>query len=128
MRGVRFYAVMPEGRTSKSASKRFPRDPFTVARLKELAREPFAPGLLGVNCVAVFAESARVPGRGAPVRYDGAARVLPGVANSVEGCTLDADWLRKRCVRVPEYLALAIDQWVWIYCERAVYRAAALED
>ena len=102
MQGYRFYAVMPESRGSKSASKAHPFDPWTVARLKAKADEGFRADL-----VAVMLDPHR-PGQ--PVYTN--AGYLESLSPAIEGNPLSyavngvsRDYLAKRATRVPADLA-----------------------
>ncbi len=99
----RFYAEMPDGRGSKSASKRyvaFTRGWLSVASEKGLH----------CNVIAVPLEK----GKPLYVRGDGPTRMdafcaVAGPSNSfVEGSTVESGYLRERCVRVSKELALKL--------------------
>lgn len=99
MQGYRFYAVMPESRGSKSASKAHPFDPWTVARLKAKADEGFR-----ADVVAVMLD------RGQPVYTN--AGYLESLSPAIAGNPLSyavnwvsRDYLAKRATRVPVDLA-----------------------
>ena len=101
MQGYRFYAVMPESRGSKSASKAHPFDPWTVARLKAKADEGFRADL-----VAVMLDDSGQP------LWQGATLICDAFATAIEGNPLsycvtgvDRDYLAKRATRVPADLA-----------------------
>ena len=112
MKGFQFYAVMPESRGSKSASKHFPHDPFTAKRLKQKAAENPA---FRHECFALHTEE--IAGRSWRYNPGGAGLVLDGVPSSIAytGCSLD--WLAKRCVRIPESLARQLHPELFAYLE-----------
>lgn len=101
MKGFRFYAAMPEARRSKSASKAYPRDPWTVARLTEKAEAGFH-----CDLVAVLLDD-----RGNPL-WQGATLNMDAVTTCIEGEPLSytlggvsRDWLSTRATRIPEAIA-----------------------
>lgn len=101
MQGYRFHAVMPASRGSKAASKRFPHDPWTIARLSAKAADGFRCDLIAVYLGA----------DGRPI-YQGKGHVVEAMATAIEGnalsyCTtgVDLSYLRNRSIRISEELA-----------------------
>ena len=102
MKGYRFYAVMPESRGSKSASKRHPFDPWTVARLKEKAAEGFRCDLVAL----ALDEKGRVYWeRAGTDRMSAIATAIEGDHLSYMYCGISRAWLAKRATRIPAELA-----------------------
>ena len=104
MQGYRFFACMPEGRKSKSASKAYPM-PWTVATLKTYAVPTLPPGSgprKYVECLAIDIESAAVRCDG---HIDCAGALMADNDQAVCSSSCSREYLRKRCVRVPEALA-----------------------
>lgn len=101
MKGYRFYAEMPPERGSKSASKRYPHQPFTRAAVRELAERGAR-----LECLAVLAGP----------RHD----TLDALAHEPGGIALvpaTADFLRKRCVRIGEDVARKLDPSLFAYLD-----------
>lgn len=93
MKGYRFFAEMPQDRKSKSASKSFPHFPFTVKALKDKAETGFR------CCVTA-------------VILDNSGNDVEMIAAAIDGnhysygyTSGSRDYLRSRCVRIPESLA-----------------------
>lgn len=103
MKGIQFYAVMPEERRSKSASKAYPHDPFTARglKLKAAADPDFRHACLAVDTSADGGRS---------WRYDPSAlcTVIGGNLKALCWSGVSLDFLRARCVRIPESLARRI--------------------
>lgn len=87
MKGIKFFAEMPECRPSKNKSKKFP-EAFTRANLAQMAGEGGK-----CNCIA-------------QVGTDYAVGSVTDTPNSGV-CTIDPsrDYLATRCVRISEALA-----------------------
>ena len=101
MKNYRFYAVMPEARLSKSASKAHPFDPWTVARLKAKAATGFR-----CDLIAVFLDDSGSPlWQGLTLSFDTMATAIEGNALSYCICGVHRDYLRNRATRIPESLA-----------------------
>lgn len=102
MKGYRFFAEMPEERKSKSASKAYPREPWTVATMRRYVEQG-----RHVNCVALCTDESS---------YVSSGNVLQGAVSAVYGhenspCCYNSvshEYLRKRCVRVPADLAFKL--------------------
>jgi len=109
MKHVSFHAVMPQDRASKSASKKHPHSPWTVATLRRMAEEGQR-----VEVFALHREDGwrRNPG-GAALVFD----VELGNWGAIEytGCSLE--WLRRRTVRIPEALARKLHPEIVAYME-----------
>ena len=101
MKGHRFYAVMPESRGSKSASKAHPFDPWTVARLKAKADEGFRCDLIAVT----LDDSGQPLWQGATLICDAFATAIEGNPLSYAVNGVSRDYLAKRATRVPADLA-----------------------
>lgn len=103
MKGIQFYAVMPEERRSKSASKAYPHDPFTARGLKrKAAADPdFRHEFLALDVTDDAGRSWRYHPSALGCIVDGNLEML-----CWSGVSLD--FLRTRCVRIPESLARQI--------------------
>lgn len=105
MQGYRFYAVMPESRRSKAASKRNGiQFPWTISALKRERESGY--GQFRCDLIAVY-----LGADGRPI-YQGAGHVVDAMATAIEGnalsyCTtgVDLSYLRNRSIRVSEELA-----------------------
>lgn len=112
MKGFQFYAVLPQARGSKAASKAYPHDPFTVERLRQKATAGQR-----VECFALdIADHA-----GQSWRYNpqGAACVLDFESDraSIGFTSVSLEWLRKRCTRIPATLARELHPELFEYLE-----------
>ena len=101
MDGFTFYACMPAGRESKSASKKYPHQPWTRATLKAMAeRGAYA------DCMAVATDPSQawLADRGGLMK-----ECIGGVyLHDNSACcaaSTSVDYLRNRCVRISEALA-----------------------
>jgi hypothetical protein len=101
MQGYRFFAVMPEARKSKSASKANPFDPWTVARLREKAADGFTCDLIAVD----LDEQGKPLWQGSTLNMDATAPAFEGNPYTYQGCGVSRDYLAKRATRIPEALA-----------------------
>lgn len=101
MKNYRFYAVMPEARKSKSASKAHPFDPWTVARLREKAATGFRCDLIAV----LLDDNGRELWQGSSLCFDVIAPAIEGNPFSYTLCGAHRDHLRARATRIPEPLA-----------------------
>lgn len=111
MKGYRFYAELPDGRASKSASKRYAA--FTRANLEQLA----ARGAHN-NCVAVpLDEAGRPLWQGATMNADAVVSVRGTPNSPVCGGSVSRDYLRTRCVRVPQALACQLHPNLFTYLD-----------
>lgn len=111
MKDVRFYAVMPISRKSKSASKSHPFDPFTIKRLTEKADAGER-----VECFALDVSDARWrynPG-GAGLVFD--PEITPDFS-AIGWTGVSLDWLSSRCVRISEELAQRLHPEIVRYME-----------
>jgi hypothetical protein len=97
MNGYHFFAVMPDERKSKSASKAYPMQPWTRATLRTYAEQGRY-----VECLAVASES--YIGRG-KVMHDCIGALMADNDQAVCGATTSRDYLRDRCTRIDEALA-----------------------
>lgn len=104
MKGYRFFAEMPEERRSKSASKAHPFQPWTVETLRGYT-------VIGrkVNCIAVVIDSQN--GRS----IECVSSVYDHADSAVADGQCAFEYLRKRCVRVPEELARLLHPRLFIY-------------
>lgn len=97
MKGYQFFAVMPDERKSKGASKLFPFQPWTRATLRT-----YADAGRYVECLATFGECYN-HGQGNMLECIGALQA--GNDQAVCGSSCAIDYLRDRCVRIDEALA-----------------------
>lgn len=97
MDGYRFFAVMPDERKSKSASKQYPMQPWTRATLRGYAEQKKY-----VECLAVSTESYISDSQ---IMHECAGALMADNDQAVCGSSTSRDYLRKRCVRIPESLA-----------------------
>lgn len=97
MKYYRFFAVMPEQRKSKNASKQFPFQPWTVSTLRTYAEQGQY-----VECLAIVPETLAQRHDDC---YDCAGALMADNDQAVCGSSCNRDYLRKRCTRVPESLA-----------------------
>lgn len=98
MKGYRFYAVMPDARKSKSASKTYPHAPWTRAYIKTLAERSEY-----VECLAVETGNSWVNGK--DWLYGCAGALQSGNDQAVCGSSCSADYLRTRCTSIDEATA-----------------------
>lgn len=101
MQGFRFFAVMPEARKSKSASKAHPFDPWTVARLRDKAADGFTCDLIAVH----LDERGKPMWQGSTLNIDCTAPAIEGNQYTYCGCGVARDYLTTRATRIPESLA-----------------------
>lgn len=113
MKGYRFYAVMPEARKSKSASKANPFFPWTVKALAERAGER---GLCDV--LALPLDESGLP------LWHNRADFLDLITTAIEGddssygyASGTMEFIRTRCTRVPESLARELAPRLFRYLE-----------
>ena len=110
MKGYRFYAEMPEARKSKSASKATPFFPWTVGALRaESNVNGFKACIVAVDLC-----------NGNPVwNSDGTMCATTSAFDSNHysycGGSVSREYLRKRCVRVPEELARKLSPEIFRY-------------
>lgn len=112
MKGFRFYAEMLEERKSKSASKAYPFFPWTVKALRKHAAQGFR-----CDVVALILDD-----NGRPVYSGQWIADAIGVAisdNRLSYCHAGVadDYLRSRCVRIPEDLARILSPELFRYLE-----------
>lgn len=103
MKGIHFFAEMPEGRKSKSASKAHPFQPWTRATLRRYAAEG-----KHVNVCAVIQDTQRLGemiGYQREVHFDAIASVFDHPNSAVCSTGTTAGYLRARAVRIDEDLA-----------------------
>lgn len=103
MKGIQFYAVMPEERRSKSASKAYPHDPFTARGLK---RKAAADPDFRHECLAL--DVTDQDGRAWRCNPSALCIVMDGNLEALCWSGVSLDFLRDRCVRIPEFLARQI--------------------
>ena len=120
MIGFQFYAVMPEARKSKSASKAYPFDPFTAKNLKAKAA---ADPSFRHECLGLHIEN--IGGRSWRHNPGAACLTIEGVLNSVGYSGVSLDYLAKRCVRIPEALARQLHPELLAYLEYEPAEVAA---
>ena len=112
MKGYRFYAELPDSWGSKSASKKQPA--FTRKLL-----EGYAGRGSHCNCIAVpLEDDGRPMYQGSTLNFDAFGVVLTHTPRSVEGVSSNAEYLRKRCVRIDEALARRLHPQLFTYLER----------
>lgn len=103
MKGIQFYAVMPEERRSKSASKARPHDPFTARGLKaKAAADPD----FRHECLAL--DVTDDAGRSWRYSPNALCCVMDGNLEALCWSGVSLNFLRTRCVRIPESLARQI--------------------
>jgi hypothetical protein len=113
MKGFKFYAVMPNDRKSKSASKAYPFDPFTRRRLQEKANA----GGVG-ECLALSIDDHG----GRSWRYNPEAATC-GLDFEQYGPThitmngVSLEYLAARCVLISEELARLLHPALFEYLE-----------
>jgi hypothetical protein len=109
--GYRFYAELPDGRGGKSGTKKHA--PFTVAALRDVA----ARGLHNNVCAVPLDDEGRPLWQGATLNADAVVSVR-GTSNSpVCGGSVSRDYLRTRCVRVPQALARQLHPQLFAHLE-----------
>lgn len=104
MKGFRFYAVMPEARGSKSATKANPLFPWTVKALQAYADSG---GRVDIAAV-ILDERGRPCWQGATQNMDAFTTAIEGDALSYCVCGVSREFLASRCTRIPETLARAL--------------------
>lgn len=109
MDGYRFFAVMPDERASKSASKQYPMQPWTRVTLRGYAEQKKY-----VECLAVSNESFIGSGR---VCHDCVGALQKDNDQAVCGSSTTRAYLRKRCVRISESLARELHPALFRYLE-----------
>ena len=112
MKVYRFYAEMPEGRRSKSASKANP-FPWTVAALRDRAAQGFRCTLVAVP----------LDDDGRPLWHE-TDLCMDAVTVAIEGNhyhygwnSVHVDYLRNRCTRISEDLARVLSHELFRYLE-----------
>lgn len=110
MKGYRFFAVMPGERKSKSASKTYPFQPWTVATLERYAKDGRY-----VECLAVAYETGQHIDGG--YKFECAGALQEKNDQAVCSSTCDADYLRSRCTRIPEALARKLHPALFRYLD-----------
>lgn len=112
MIGYRFFACMPDGRKSKSASKQHPMQPWTVATLRTYAKRGTY-----VECVAIDIESAALRCDG---HIDCASALMADNDQAVCSSSCSREFLRKRCTRIPEAVARKLHPALFRYLEQSI--------
>lgn len=112
MKDVQFFAVMPLERKSKSASKAYPFDPFTRARLGKAADAGQWVECFGLDTADHNGRSWRYNPGGGAITCNG-----PEGRDSVAYCGVSLEWLRARCVRISEDLARRLHPEIVRYME-----------
>lgn len=110
MDGYKFFAVMPDGRKSKSASKQYPMQPWTRATMRDYA----AAGRY-VECMAVSDESYISE---AQICYECTGALMADNDQAVCGSSTSRNYLRKRCVRISESLARKLHPALFRYLDQ----------
>lgn len=100
MKDFRFYAVMPDDRKSKSASKQYPMQPWTRATLQAYADQGKY-----VECLAVMPDTAQRGTHHNAIQYDCIGALMAGNDQAVCGSSCHDSYLRERCTLVSEELA-----------------------
>lgn len=112
MKGIRFFAALPEERGSKSASKQYPMQPWTVKTLRGIADAgKYA------DCVAVYTDRSQWCMHGGSVQCEAVAGVYSHENSACTTTSVGLEWLRKRCVRVPEDLARKLHPALFNYLD-----------
>lgn len=111
MDGYKFFAVMPDARKSKSASKQYPMQPWTRAIMRDYA----AAGRY-VECLAVFNES--FIGAHGDICHECAGALMADNDQAVCGFSTTCKYLRKRCIRISESLARKLHPALFRYLDR----------
>lgn len=109
MNGYKFFAVMPEARKSKSASKQYPM-PWTRKTLRR-----YASAGRYVECLAVSNESFISNGQ---VCHDCVGPLMADNDQAVCGSSTSRDYLRKRRVRISESLARKLHPALFRYLDQ----------
>lgn len=110
MKGFRFYAVMPDERKSKSASKRYPHAPWTRAYLKACAERGEY-----VECVGVAIDASWVSD--GAVLYECAGALMKDNDQAVCGSSCSTAFLRERCTSIDEATARKLHPALFRYLE-----------
>lgn len=111
MQGYHFFAVMPDERKSKSASKRFPFQPWTRATL-----QTYADAGNYVECLAVDPEGFADMSLGGR-KFECAGALMADNDQAVCGSSCSHDYLHKRCTRISEALARKLHPSLFRYLE-----------
>lgn len=111
MKGYRFYAEMPEARKSKSASKAYPFFPWTVGDLRAQSQVRGFKACL----VAVDLKDDGQPWWNNDGTMCATTTAIDGNHQSYCGGSVSRDYLRKRCVRIPEDLARKLSPELFRY-------------
>lgn len=111
MDGYKFFAVMPDARKSKSASKQYPMQPWTRATMRD-----YASAGRYVECLAVLDES--YIGAHGDISYECAGALMADNDQAVCGSSTTRDYLRKRCVRISESLARKLHPALFRYLDQ----------
>jgi hypothetical protein len=112
MKGYHFFAVMPDDRKSKSASKQYPMQPWTRATL-----ETYAAQKRYVECLAVAPETKQGSNMHNAVMYDCIGALAADNDQAVCGATCHNTYLRDRCTRISEDLARKLHPALFRYLE-----------
>lgn len=112
MDGYKFFAVMPDARKSKSASKQYPMQPWTRKTL-----QGYAGASRYVECLAVSDESFISDDQ---VCYECAGALMSDNDQAVCGSSTSRDYLRKRCVRISESLARKLHPALFRYLDQPI--------
>lgn len=100
MEGFHFFAEMPQARKSKSASKRYPMQPWTRAWLKRAAAEG-----KHINCIAVSTDRDATRISRGQLITDCISAVMDTENSGCCGSSASRDYLLKRCTRIDEVTA-----------------------
>jgi hypothetical protein len=112
MKDFHFYAEMPEGRKSKSASKAYPFQPWTRATLKRYAAE----GRHVNVCAVLVSDSAYLSAQGDVMR-EAISALLDQPNSPVCGSSASRGYLDKRTVRIDEATARLLHPALFAYLD-----------
>ncbi len=113
MKDFHFFACMPDGRNSKSASKQFPMQPWTRATLRSYA----AAGRY-VDCVAVYTDRNLSYVLNGEVQREAITGVYAHENSACCSSSVSHSYLDKRCVRVDEKLARRLHPALFQYLDQ----------
>ncbi len=114
MNGFAFYAAMPSDRGSKSASKRYPFQPWTRATLKAMAARGDK-----ADVVAVYSDRALSFVSRGEVMREAVAGIFEQLDSPCFSTAVSAEWLRTRTVRIDESTARRLHPALFEYLDSA---------
>lgn len=100
MQDFRFYAVMPDDRKSKSASKAFPMQPWTRATLRTYADQGRY-----VECLAVMPDTRQANSHHNAIQFNCVGALQADNDQAVCSSIVHNTYLQERCVLISEGLA-----------------------